>query len=257
MREEVFLARIIFSVILIIFFAAATVITAYAFFASESASTQNKVSAAKFGITVEIDGTLLDSGVLNAEAGTEYTVKVTPTGNAETGFCVMNVTDGPTFHTSQLESSTTVTPFDTRQSITFKLICESDCTITFSPHWGISIYYAEFSYNGPGSDFYIENKDPPSAVTVPAISPSQPPSDEPETNESETNEPETNESETQAPETDAPQTNTPIIIHTVKSGETLSSIAKKYGTTTEILMDINSIADPNMIFEGQKLEIPS
>ena len=39
--------------------------------------------------------------------------------------------------------------------------------------------------------------------------------------------------------------------HTVKSGETLSGIAAKYGTTYQSLAAINGISNPNLIYAGQ------
>lgn len=43
-------------------------------------------------------------------------------------------------------------------------------------------------------------------------------------------------------------------IHTVKSGETLSVIAKKYRTTVKALAALNHIENPNLIRVGQKLK---
>ena len=43
--------------------------------------------------------------------------------------------------------------------------------------------------------------------------------------------------------------------YTVKSGDTLSSIASKYGTTYQELARINSISNPNKIYPGQVLKI--
>lgn len=45
--------------------------------------------------------------------------------------------------------------------------------------------------------------------------------------------------------------------YTVTAGDTLSSIAARYGTTYQVLAQINGIADPNMIVVGQVLELPS
>ena len=44
--------------------------------------------------------------------------------------------------------------------------------------------------------------------------------------------------------------------YTVKSGDTLSGIAAKYGTTYQKLASYNGIADPNKIYPGQKITIP-
>lgn len=43
--------------------------------------------------------------------------------------------------------------------------------------------------------------------------------------------------------------------HTVKSGETLSEIANRYGTTYQHLAAINGISNPNLIYAGQVLKI--
>lgn len=43
--------------------------------------------------------------------------------------------------------------------------------------------------------------------------------------------------------------------YTVKSGDNLSTIASRAGTTTEKLQNLNNIPDPNTIFPGQKLKL--
>lgn len=43
--------------------------------------------------------------------------------------------------------------------------------------------------------------------------------------------------------------------YTVQSGDTLSGIADKFGTTYQILAAINGIGDPNQIFPGQVLKV--
>lgn len=43
--------------------------------------------------------------------------------------------------------------------------------------------------------------------------------------------------------------------YTVKSGDTLSAIAKKYGTTYQAIANKNGITDPNKIYAGQVLKI--
>lgn len=44
--------------------------------------------------------------------------------------------------------------------------------------------------------------------------------------------------------------------YTVVSGDTLSGIAGKFGTTYQTLANINNIADPNKIYPGQVLQLP-
>ena len=45
-------------------------------------------------------------------------------------------------------------------------------------------------------------------------------------------------------------------IYIVKSGDTLSAIARKYNTTYQVLAKYNNIANPNLIYVGQKIKIP-
>lgn len=68
---------------------------------------------------------------------------------------------------------------------------------------------------------------------------------------------------TSAPAIPAVQSSTPsqssvasTNTHTVSRGETLSKIAKKYGTSVSAIAQANSLANPNRIFVGQRLTIP-
>lgn len=45
------------------------------------------------------------------------------------------------------------------------------------------------------------------------------------------------------------------VYHTVKKGDTLSALARKYGTTVQKIVDLNHIKNPNVIVIGQKLRI--
>lgn len=44
--------------------------------------------------------------------------------------------------------------------------------------------------------------------------------------------------------------------YTVVAGDTLTAIAKRFGTTVEILCQLNDIKDPNKIYVGQVLKLP-
>lgn len=46
-------------------------------------------------------------------------------------------------------------------------------------------------------------------------------------------------------------------VYTVKSGDTLTKIAKKYNTTVQALTSLNNLSNPNLLRVGQKLKIPN
>jgi len=48
----------------------------------------------------------------------------------------------------------------------------------------------------------------------------------------------------------------PTAPYTVKSGETLSEIADRFGTSTERLIKVNGISNPNLVVAGTRLAIP-
>jgi len=54
----------------------------------------------------------------------------------------------------------------------------------------------------------------------------------------------------------APSTGNAEEVYTVKRGDTLSAIARKYNTTYQKLAAYNGIANPNLIHVGQKIKIP-
>lgn len=58
-----------------------------------------------------------------------------------------------------------------------------------------------------------------------------------------------------------PSTSNPAVpagetVYTVVKGDTLSAVAKRYGTTAAKLAEYNGIANPNLITVGQKIKIP-
>ena len=58
------------------------------------------------------------------------------------------------------------------------------------------------------------------------------------------------------PETPTEPTESDTIVYTVKSGDTLSEIARKYGTTVSSIVSLNpSITNPNLIYPGQQFTI--
>lgn len=53
----------------------------------------------------------------------------------------------------------------------------------------------------------------------------------------------------------APKPAPAVQYYTIKKGDTLSAIAKKYGTTYQNLAKMNGIANPNKIYAGQKIRV--
>ena len=51
--------------------------------------------------------------------------------------------------------------------------------------------------------------------------------------------------------------NTEPIAYTVKAGDTLWSISRKYGVSTEVIIDVNNLRDKDLLSLGQRLEIPA
>ena len=60
----------------------------------------------------------------------------------------------------------------------------------------------------------------------------------------------------QIPKSGAGSSSGGTITYKVKSGDTLSEIAKRYGTTVSAIANLNGILDPNLIYVGQLLRIP-
>jgi LysM repeat protein len=48
----------------------------------------------------------------------------------------------------------------------------------------------------------------------------------------------------------------PCNVYIVRPGDTLSAIARRFGTTVRAIMDANGLVNPNYIFCGQRLVIP-
>ena len=46
-----------------------------------------------------------------------------------------------------------------------------------------------------------------------------------------------------------------MIVYTVKKGDNLTKIAKKYNTTVDELVELNNIENPNLIYPGQKIRV--
>lgn len=58
-----------------------------------------------------------------------------------------------------------------------------------------------------------------------------------------------------SPQPQSPPQTSPTATYTVRSGDTLSGIAGRFGTTVAALVSLNGIKDPNLIFPGQILHL--
>ena len=47
-----------------------------------------------------------------------------------------------------------------------------------------------------------------------------------------------------------------LIVHIVKRGDTVKSIAKKYGSRVKLILDANQLTDPKRIKVGEKIKVP-
>lgn len=59
-----------------------------------------------------------------------------------------------------------------------------------------------------------------------------------------------------APAMPSPPANIPSGNYRIKSGDTLSALAKRYGTSISALANANGIGNPNAIFAGQTINVP-
>lgn len=48
-----------------------------------------------------------------------------------------------------------------------------------------------------------------------------------------------------------------MVRYIVQRGDTLGTIAVKYGTSVQAIAQVNGIRNPNMIYKGQMLRIPT
>lgn len=60
---------------------------------------------------------------------------------------------------------------------------------------------------------------------------------------------------TQPVQSEPPAGQTGDVTHTVQQGETLSAIARRYGTTWQAIANANGLQNPNQIYVGQRLTI--
>lgn len=223
-RESVMLARISASVFLIVACLAAMSFTAYAYFTCTVSSGITPLQSANFHADISIIApdrspiplTPTGDGRFQAflAGGNRYTVTLTATGTAETGFCVITSEISDKVYCTQQLGTDRAAPNGVRKGMTFYLTVEVSSYVTFFPHWGTSIYYEEYN-SEKTNDQYIHHhgevqitadrfpvqSPPPSEETTAPTEPSATPTTQPPETPSVTTPPQT---ESTVPPTTAP-----------------------------------------------------
>ena len=162
-QDKVFSAKIALSVLLILLFMSATVITAYAYYTNNVFVNISDITSAQYeldySITNEENETIYPSdGKYSLGAGA-YSVSITKKeteNSARTGFCVVYI-NNTKYYTAQI--GTDVNSSDgNRETLEFTLVVpdNAEVSLSFEAHWGTSSNY-------PGFDdkyyIYIKDKD--------------------------------------------------------------------------------------------------
>lgn len=219
----------------------------WAWFSNSVTSSANNITTASFAvdISVKTNGTELTPTEENGKytytltAGTTYAVTVTAdnTATATTGYCTVKLVSSDnnekTYHTVQLYPA----GGDGKpQSVQFTVQHSDASYLTITPQWG--------TYAKPDAEALIGN----STNDINAIPPQFLSTLEAETGGTGGT---SGTEETQKYQlTDSEQS------YTVQSGDTLSTIAEKFGTTVDVLTAYNSIANPDTIQTGSTVKIP-
>ncbi len=233
-KSDGFISMLIPSVLSICICAVCLVGGTFAWFtASQSTGTQ-VIQSASYTVSVDVksgeENVTAEDGVFSLADGKDYVLTITPTGDASTGYCILYLGDAE-LHTKPIPKDTV---------FTLELDINQPTTLRITPQWGSSIKPDEERIASGTKKAVGEEKQ----EVIP------PPADQPEDSEETTTLP---EEDTTPPETKPEE---PVAEHTVVSGDSLSSIAKKYGTTVEKLAAYNNIENVNHITIGQVIKLP-
>ncbi len=216
----------------------------FAWFAASQTAPAQSIQTAHYSVTalVVLDGTQLEpqNGVYPLEAGKTYSVTLEATGNATTGYCIIDLS-GTDIHTVQFPAEGS-----TEKTITFRLTMDQQADMKIIPQWGSSGRAAADRVADGGHYTHGSKTEEilPPPVQKPEADETQPPGTVP----------------TQPPAitpADPSATQPPLQQYTVQTGDTLTMIAQRYGVSVEALQAHNQIADPDLIYVGQTIEIPT
>ncbi len=199
------------------------------FTASQSTATQT-IIAAEYNIDIVVENAAdnqpidLVDGTYTLAANADYKIKITATGDATTGYCVIQLNNDEPLHTEQFPTKDDVN----KNSIEFTIHTDEQTTMQITAQWGSSTKAEEERIKNGNK--YPNSEDSSGASQNSDIKDEQPSSI-------------------------TEQTDSNDGIYTVQSGDTLSEIASKYKTTVEKLKAYNNLTS-NTIQIGQKLNIP-
>lgn len=186
------------------------------------------------------DGTPItaQNGVYHLEKDTTYKVTLTATGDAKTGYCIIDL-GGTAIHTVQFPSVD-----NAEKSISFDLVIHQSVDMKITPQWGSSTKPTESKIVGGGT--YTHGEKTEETVTPPTE----------ETDKDTTVPPIDTTEDTTTEETTTPETTLDPTQYTVQSGDSLGKIADLYGVSVERLQAYNNIENPSLIYRGQVIKIP-
>ncbi len=202
----------------------------FAWFTASQSTTTQTIIAAEYNIDVVVENTADNqpinstNGLYSLAADIDYKIKITATGDATTGYCVIQLNDDEPLHTEQFPTKDDVN----KNTIEFTIHTDKQTTMQITAQWGSSTKTEEERIKNGAK--YPNSEDSSGASQNSDIKEEQPSSI-------------------------TEQTDNNDGIYTVQSGDTLSGIASKYKTTVEKLKAYNNLTS-NTIQVGQKLNIP-
>lgn len=210
----------------------------WAWFSDSTSGTAEALNTSKFGIDAEItvagtEGSSApiyadDDGVYSLDGGKTYTVNLTATGDASTGYCVVTL-NGVDYYTTQMVPGS---------YLTFTINC-TDLTdaasLVITPKWMTYSGYSADAVDLIGKN--VSEITATAAVSGNAVNMMAALLNDPSANEGIADD-------------------QPDIKYVIKFGDTLSEIAMNYGISAEKLAKYNGIDDPDDIKAGDVIMIP-
>ena len=167
-RERVVEARLITTIVIVLFCLAAMSFSAYGYFSCNVTSNSNIIQAANFEAKATFNDKVIKPESVDRFSKTyslskgEYNVKLTKDNNctAETGFCIIYIGNDK-YYTLQIGADINAEN-ENREEICFSLKVNEPTKISIESHWGTSSYYV----NSYDEKFVIKDETPIKVITV-------------------------------------------------------------------------------------------